>query len=180
MEYMVINPSWYVPRSIDHKGISAGAANATATLYVTLKITDSKGRKVNRSAVNFSQYNAKNLPVFHAPTSVKGQRAGSGQVYLPKSIQHLPARHACQKLCSHVKFARSATGVFVWLTHLISPMRCWPKKSGTPKNFSKRSWQPAEEQHVNLKSPVPVHIIYRTASTNCQRPHTVSPRHLWP
>ena len=39
------------------------------------------------------------------------------------------------------------------------------KQTGDPEGFFQAKLQTNKEQHVNLKDPVPVHIIYRTAFT---------------
>jgi len=59
MEYMVINPSWYVPRSIITKEyLPALKRNSNAVRHI--EITDRRGRKVNRANVNFAQYTERN------------------------------------------------------------------------------------------------------------------------
>jgi len=51
MEFMVINPSWYVPRSIIvGEYLPALQRNCNAVSHI--EITDSRGRVVNRSARN--------------------------------------------------------------------------------------------------------------------------------
>ncbi|MDZ4134038.1 MAG: L,D-transpeptidase family protein, partial [Paracoccaceae bacterium] len=61
MEYMVINPTWNVPRSITVKEyLPLMQRNPNAAGH--LKLIDSKGRVVNRGAVDFSQYTARNFP----------------------------------------------------------------------------------------------------------------------
>ena len=61
MEHMVINPSWYVPRSIITKEyLPALKANRNAVRH--LEITDSRGRQVDRGAVNFAAYSACTFP----------------------------------------------------------------------------------------------------------------------
>ena len=61
MEHMVVNPSWYVPRSIVTKEyLPSMQRNPNANGH--LVITDRRGRKVSRSAVNFSKYTARTFP----------------------------------------------------------------------------------------------------------------------
>ena len=61
MEFMVINPSWYVPRSIATKEyLPLLKQNPGAVSH--LEITDSRGRVVNRAAVNFGQYDERTFP----------------------------------------------------------------------------------------------------------------------
>ncbi|WP_375281641.1 murein L,D-transpeptidase [Pseudooctadecabacter sp.] len=56
MEFMGINPGWYVPRSIIvGEYLPALQRNRNAVSHI--EITNRNGRVVNRGAVNFSQYN---------------------------------------------------------------------------------------------------------------------------
>ncbi|MEY8839251.1 L,D-transpeptidase family protein, partial [Cribrihabitans sp. XS_ASV171] len=60
MEHMVINPSWYVPRSIITKEyLPKLQRNPNAVGH--LEITDSRGRRVSRNH-NFSRYSARSFP----------------------------------------------------------------------------------------------------------------------
>ena len=61
MTHMVVNPSWYVPRSIVTKEyLPALKRNYNAASHI--EITDRRGRKINRAAVNFSQFTERNFP----------------------------------------------------------------------------------------------------------------------
>ncbi|MGB3277689.1 MAG: peptidoglycan-binding protein, partial [Pseudorhodobacter sp.] len=61
MEYMVINPTWNVPRSITTKEyLPMMKRNPNAAGH--LKIIDSRGRVVPRSAINFAAYTERNFP----------------------------------------------------------------------------------------------------------------------
>ena len=61
MEHMVINPSWYVPRSIVTKEyLPQLQANPYAASHIEL--TDARGRVVNRGAVDFTQFSTRSFP----------------------------------------------------------------------------------------------------------------------
>lgn len=166
MEYMVINPSWYVPRSIITKEyLPALQRNSNAVRHI--EITDSKGRKVNRSAVNFSQYNAKTFPFSMRQPPSKGNALGLVKFIFPNPyniyLHDTPAKnlfsrevrafsHGCVRLADPFDFAYALLA----------------KEVGNPKEYFQAQLATGKEQRVNLKSPVPVHIIYRTASTNAK------------
>ncbi len=60
MEHMVVNPSWYVPRSIVvNEYLPLLRSNAGSVSH--LEITDSRGRRVNRGQ-GFRQYTASRSP----------------------------------------------------------------------------------------------------------------------
>ncbi len=85
MEYMVINPSWYVPRTIiAREYLPMLQRNPNAAGH--LRITDSSGRVINRNAVNFSAYNARNFPLCDASAAVAVERVGGRQVHVPQPL----------------------------------------------------------------------------------------------
>jgi murein L,D-transpeptidase YcbB/YkuD len=166
MEYMVINPSWYVPRSIITKEyLPALKRNSNAVRHI--EITDSKGRKVNRSNVNFSKYTEKTFPFSMRQPPSKGNALGLVKFIFPNPyniyLHDTPSKnlfgrevrafsHGCVRLADPFDFAYALLA----------------KEVGNPKEFFQGKLATGKEQRVNLKTPVPVHIIYRTAYTNAK------------
>ncbi|MFT6024023.1 MAG: murein L,D-transpeptidase YcbB/YkuD [Ascidiaceihabitans sp.] len=166
MEFMVINPSWYVPRSIVTKEyLPALKANRNAVRHI--EITDNKGRKVNRANVNFSQYTEKTFPFAMRQPPSKGNALGLVKFMFPNRhniyLHDTPAKnlfgrevraysHGCVRLADPFDFAYALLA----------------KQTSDPKGFFQSKLATGKEQRVNLKSPVPVHIIYRTAFTNAK------------
>lgn len=166
MEHMVINPSWYVPRSIITKEyLPQLRANPNAVGH--LEITDSRGRRVNRGAVDFNQFSARSFPFAmrqppgarNALGRVKFMFPNKHNVYLHDTPQkHLFARevrafsHGCIRLNDPFDFAYALLA----------------KQSDDPKGDFTRILNTKKETKVVLEQPVPVHIIYRTAFTNGQ------------
>ena len=169
MDHMVINPSWYVPRSIITKEyLPALRRNPNAVRHI--QITDSRGRVVNRSAANFSRYTARNFP--YAMRQPPGPRNALGLVkfMFPNKyniyLHDTPAKdlfsrdvrafsHGCVRLNDPFDFAYVLLGA----------------QEADPEGFFQRTLKTGRETRVNLEQPVPVHIIYRTAVTNA-RGHT--------
>ena len=61
MEFLVVNPTWNVPRSITVKEyLPMLQKDPNAVSY--LRIVDSKGRWCNRAETDFTQFNAKTFP----------------------------------------------------------------------------------------------------------------------
>ena len=163
MEHMVINPSWYVPRSIITKEyLPKLRANPHAVGH--LEITDSRGRKVNRGAVDFSQYSARSFPfAMRQPPSrknalglVKFMFPNKYNIYLHDTPQkHLFARevraysHGCIRLAQPFEFAYAILA----------------KQEPNPKDYFHSVLNTGKETKVVLDQKVPVHIIYRTAFT---------------
>lgn len=164
MEYMVINPSWYVPRSIIvNEYLPQLQRNAGAAGH--LRITDSNGRVVDRGSVNFSNYNARNFPfAMHQPPStsnalglVKFMFPNPWNIYLHDTpAQDLFTRevrafsHGCIRLDDPFDFA------YV----LLAP------QEADPEGYFHDILDTGAETRVTLDQPVPVHLDYRTAFTD--------------
>ncbi|GGH17887.1 Murein L,D-transpeptidase YcbB/YkuD [Cribrihabitans marinus] len=161
MEHMVINPSWFVPRSIATKEyLPKLRANPNAVSH--LVITDSRGRRVNRGAVDFSQFSARSFPF--SMRQPPGQRNALGlvkfmfpnkyNIYLhdtpEKNLFAYEVRafsHGCIRLAEPFEFAYA----------LLS------RQEEDPKAFFHRVLNSGQETRVDLDVHVPVHIDYRTA-----------------
>ncbi|EDZ46213.1 peptidoglycan-binding domain 1 [Rhodobacterales bacterium Y4I] len=161
MEHMVINPSWYVPRSIITKEYLPKLRN-NPNAVGHIQITDRRGRVVNRSAADFSQYNARNFPysMRQPPSSsnalglVKFMFPNKYNIYLHDTPQKsLFARevrafsHGCIRLAQPFEFAYALLA----------------RQTEDPKAFFHRILNSGQETKVELEQKVPVHIIYRTA-----------------
>ncbi len=165
MEHMVINPSWYVPRSIITKEyLPKLRANPNAVGH--LEITDSRGRKVSRNH-NFAQYSARSFPFAmrqppgkkNALGLVKFMFPNKYNIYLHDTPQkHLFSRevraysHGCIRLAQPFEFAYALLAL----------------QSDDPKGEFHRILDSGRETKVVLERPVPVHLIYRTAFTNTE------------
>ncbi|WP_299280773.1 L,D-transpeptidase family protein [uncultured Tateyamaria sp.] len=166
MEFMVINPSWYVPRSIVTKEyLPELKRNRNAVKHI--EITDSKGRKVNRGAVNFSQYTEKTFPFAMRQPPSKGNALGLVKFMFPNVhniyLHDTPAKnlfgrevraysHGCVRLADPFDFAYALLA----------------KQEANPEKYFQSVLATGRETRVDLKSPVPVHIIYRTAFTTAK------------
>ncbi len=164
MEFMVINPSWYVPRSIITKEyLPQLQRNPNAVSH--LLITDSRGREINRGAVNFNQYNENTFPFAMRQPPSRGNALGLVKFMFPNRyniyLHDTPAKnlfgreirafsHGCVRLNDPFDFAYALLA----------------KQVGDPENFFQTRLATGKEARVNLDQPVPVHLVYRTAFTN--------------
>ncbi|WP_242656716.1 L,D-transpeptidase family protein [Salipiger marinus] len=162
MAFMVINPSWYVPRSIVvNEYLPQLRRNPGAVSH--LEITDSRGRQVNRGA-GFAQYSAASFPFSmrqppgpnNALGTVKFMFPNQYNIYLhdtpSKSLFERSERafsHGCVRLSDPHDFAYA----------LLAP------QTDDPVGFFQQRLRTGAETRVNLDQPVPVHLIYRTAFT---------------
>lgn len=176
MEFMVINPSWYVPRSIVTKEyLPALKKNPWAVKHI--EITDNRGRKINRGAVNFAKYTEATFPYAMRQPPSRGNALGLVKFMFPNKyniyLHDTPAKnlfgrevraysHGCVRLADPFDFAYE----------LLS------KQSNDPEGFFQAKLATGKESRVNLKDPVPVHIIYRTAFTS-NKGHTQYRRDIY-
>ncbi len=161
MEYMVINPSWNVPRSITTKEyLPLLKKNPNAAGH--LKIVDSKGRVVSRGAINFGNYTAANFPFSMRQPPSDGNALGLVKFMFPnpwniylhdtpsKSLFDREVRafsHGCIRLGDPFDFAYALLA----------------KQSDDPKAEFHRVLDTGTEAAVQLDTHVPVHIVYFTA-----------------
>ena len=161
MEHMIINPSWHVPRSIVTKEyLPALKNNPHAAGHIL--ITDSRGRTVDRSSMDFTQFSARSFPfsMRQPPSSrnalglVKFMFPNKHNIYLhdtpQKSLFAHETRaysHGCIRLADPFGFAYALLSV----------------QSDDPKDAFHSVLKSGRETKVELEKPLPVHLIYRTA-----------------
>lgn len=161
MEHMVINPSWYVPRSIITKEyLPQLQQDPFAVNY--LEITDRSGRRVSREAVDFTQYTRANFPYAmrqppgrsNALGLVKFMFPNRHNIYLhdtpQKSLFSREKRafsHGCIRLQDPFDFAYALLALQV----------------DNPEAYFQSILSQGKEATVPLEKHVPVHLIYRTA-----------------
>lgn len=164
MEFMVINPSWYVPRSIITKEyLPMLKANRNAVSQ--LDITDSSGRVVSRSSVNFNSFNESNFPYSMRQGPSEGNALGLVKFIFPNKyniyLHDTPSKslfgrevrafsHGCIRLNDPFDFAYALLA----------------KQTADPEGRFQSLLKTGAEARENLETPVPVHIVYRTAFTN--------------
>ncbi|MDT0683743.1 L,D-transpeptidase family protein [Roseicyclus sp. F158] len=161
MDHMVINPTWYIPRSITTKEyLPMMKRNPNAVSH--LDVVDSRGRTVPRSAINFAAYSQSSFPFsMRQPPSqnnalglVKFMFPNRYNIYLhdtpSKSLFDREKRafsHGCVRLSDPFDFAYALLA----------------KQSDDPRGLFQSHLRTGAETRVNLDAPVPVHLIYRTA-----------------
>ena len=164
MEFMVINPSWYVPRSIVvNEYLPQLQEDPTSARQ--LEITDRNGRQVDRNAVDFTQFDENSFPFSMRQPPSNGNALGLVKFMFPNPhniyLHDTPAKslfgrevrafsHGCIRLNDPLDFAYALLA----------------RQTANPQSFFQNILATGDETRVDLKSPVPVHIVYRTAFTN--------------
>jgi len=163
MEFMIVNPTWNVPRSIAIKEyLPKLQRNPNAAAH--LKLVDVRGRTVDRSTVDFTQFDKTTFPfnLRQAPSNrnalglVKFMFPNPYNIYLhdtpTKSLfgrQNRAFSHGCIRLQQPFDFAYALLA----------------KQVPNPKEVFQAALRTGRETQIDLKEPVPVHLIYRTAFT---------------
>ncbi len=161
MEHMIINPSWYVPRSIMTKEYLPKLRN-NPNAASHLIITDRRGRRVDRSEMDFSQYTATDFPfdmrqppgARNALGKVKFMFPNKYNIYLhdtpEKNLFRREVRaysHGCIRLANPFGFAYAILA----------------RQVADPESYFQSILKTGQETKVVLDRPIPVHLIYRTA-----------------
>ena len=161
MRFMVINPTWSVPRSITVKEyLPQLQKNPGAQRQ--LQLIDRSGRVVDRATVDFAAYTPGNFPFAlrqppddnNALGLVKFMFPNQWNIYLhdtptkPLFAKEVRAfSHGCIRVGSPFDLA------YVLLS----------RQTEDPKGVFKTHLDTGRETTVNLDQPVPVHLVYFTA-----------------
>ena len=161
MEFMVVNPSWSVPRSITTKEyLPLLKRNPNAAGHLT--IIDRNGRAVPRSAINFGAYTAANFPYAMRQPPSDGNALGLVKFMFPNKwniyLHDTPQKalfakevrafsHGCIRLNDPFDFAYALLA----------------RQSDDPQGEFQRALNTGAETVQSLVQPVPVHLVYFTA-----------------
>ncbi|MEZ5752322.1 MAG: L,D-transpeptidase family protein [Paracoccaceae bacterium] len=161
MDHLEINPDWTLPRSIVAEmwgALSSGGAGH-------LQLIDSRGNVVPREAVDIGAYSPTSLPFELRQPPGPGNPLGEVKFMFPNAhaiyLHDTPSRslfgrdvraysHGCIRLQDPREFAYE----------LLRP------QEADPVDFYHRIQRSGRETHVNLETPIPVHLVYRTAFTS--------------
>jgi L,D-transpeptidase YcbB len=161
MEFMVINPTWNVPRSITVKEyLPMLQRNPNAAGH--LRIVDRRGRLVDRSAVDFTQFTAANFPFSMSQAPSDGNALGQVKFMFPNPwniyLHDTPSKSLFEKevrAYSHgcIRLGRPFDFAYALLA----------RQTADPVGEFARHLATRAENSIILQTPVPVHIVYFTA-----------------
>ena len=165
MEHMVINPTWYVPRSItvkEYLPLLQQNPNAVRNLDLVRG-----NRVVSRQGIDFTQFDETNFPFDMREPPNQGNALGLVKFMFPNRyniyLHDTPAKslfgrekrdfsHGCIRLNDPFDFAYT----------LLS------RQTSNPREFFQARLRTGRETQVDLEKHVPVHIVYRTAFTQAK------------
>ncbi len=161
MAFMVVNPSWSVPRSItvgEYLPMMQRNPNAAGHL----QLIDRNGRAVNRGAVDFAAYTPRTFPFAMRQPPSDGNALGLVKFMFPNEyniyLHDTPSKslfahevraysHGCIRLADPFDFAHALLA----------------RQSADPKAEFRANLETGSETRVNLATTVPVHLVYFTA-----------------
>jgi murein L,D-transpeptidase YcbB/YkuD len=163
MTYMVVNPTWHVPRSIAGKEYLPILRKDPGFLSRrNMVMISSSGKRVNPSNVNLSGYSEKNFPYSIKQRPSPGNALGRVKFIFPnkfniylhdtpsKSLFNRDVRtfsHGCIRLQKPFELAH----------------KLLEKQTSNPQGAFNTWLNTGKEQYVNLDQPIPVYLTYRTA-----------------
>jgi murein L,D-transpeptidase YcbB/YkuD len=166
MEFMVINPTWHVPRSIAvNEYLPQLKQNPNAVSHLVL--FDGRGQRVSRQNVDFSAFTANTFPF-----DIKQPPSNSNALGLVKFMFPNPYNIYLHDTPAKNLFARETRAYSHGCIRLAQPFdfayALLARQSSDPVGEFKRILATGVETTVPLRQPVPVHLIYRTAFTTAK------------
>lgn len=166
MEFMVANPTWNVPRSITVKEyLPMLQRNPAAAGH--LRIVDSSGRQIDRAAVDFTQFNARNFPFSMSQAPSDGNALGLVKFMFPNQwniyLHDTPQKALFEKEVRAFSHGCIRLGRPFELAYALLA-----RQSDDPEGEFRRHLDTGRESVLTLQQPVPVHLVYFTAWPNAR------------
>ncbi len=162
MEYMVINPSWNVPKSIARNEYVPAMIESQGAAAAHLQIIDGAGRVVPREMIDWTQVTPSYFPFDLKQPPSGGNALGRVKFMFPN--QHNVYLHDTP---SKSLFAREVRAFSHGCVRLQDPFdfayALLAAQEEDPEGLFQSILRTGQETTVNLEQPVPVHLVYRTA-----------------
>jgi L,D-transpeptidase YcbB len=166
MEFLVINPTWNVPRSITVKEyLPMLQKNRNAAGH--LRIVDRRGRLVDRSRVDFRQFTERNFPFAMSQAPSDDNALGLVKFMFPNPwniyLHDTPSKPLFEKevrAFSHgcIRLGRPFDLAYTLLA----------RQTDDPQGLFQSHLDTGRESVLKLDHPVPVHLVYFTAWPNAK------------
>ncbi len=161
MEFMVINPTWSVPRSIVVKEyLPQFQKNPSA--QGQLQLLDRSGRVVDRSTVDFAAYTPNNFPFALRQPPEDGNALGKVKFMFPNPyniyLHDTPTKSLFAKEVRAFSHGCIRVGSPFDLAYFLLS-----RQSDDPKALFASYLKGGKEATLNLDQPIPVHLVYFTA-----------------
>lgn len=164
MRYLEINPDWTLPRSILGRSYWGALASGGAR---HLQVVDARGRIVPRENIDFSRYTPANFPFNVRQPPGPSNALGEVKFMFPNPyaiyLHDTPDRHLFNTTVrTHSSGCIRLHEPRAFAYELLS------RQSDNPQELYHSVLRTGQQTRVYLDTPVPVHLVYRTAFTNVQ------------
>lgn len=162
MEHMIVNPSWYVPRSISVGEYLPGMIASGGGGAGHLQLIDGAGRVVPREMVNWEAYTPASFPYDLKQPPSRGNALGLVKFMFPNRhniyLHDTPTKHLFDRevrAFSHgcIRLQRPFDFAYALLA----------AQTDDPQGVFHAALNTGRETKIDLVNPVPVHLVYRTA-----------------
>lgn len=161
MKYMVVNPRWNVPRSITVKEyLPRLQANRHAVGH--LDVVDGAGNVISRDRIDFRQYTAKSFPYRMRQKPSDDNALGQVKFMFPNPwniyLHDTPTKHLFNQSSRAYSHGCIRVGRPVDLAHELLKGQV-----ESPEAVFSKALKSGRETYLNLRPPLPVHLVYFTA-----------------
>lgn len=161
MKHIVVNPRWNVPRSITVKEyLPRLKANRNAVRQ--LDIVDGAGNVIARDRIDFSRYTAANFPYRMRQKPSDDNALGVVKFMFPNPwniyLHDTPTKHLFDQSRRAYSHGCIRIGRPIDLAHEVLL-----NQVGNPQAVFRKALESGRETYVNLRDPIPVHLVYFTA-----------------
>lgn len=161
MEFMVVNPTWSVPRSIVVKEYLP-QLQKDPYAQSQLQLLDRSGRVVDRGSVDFAAYTPKTFPYALRQPPEEDNALGLVKFMFPNPwniyLHDTPSKSLFAKETRAFSHGCIRVGSPFDLAYVLLA-----RQSDDPKALFKKNLDTGRESTVTLDQPVPVHLVYFTA-----------------
>lgn len=161
MKYIVVNPRWNVPRSITVKEyLPRLKANRNAVSHID--VVDGRGNVIARNQIDFGKYTAANFPYRMRQKPSDDNALGAVKFMFPNPwniyLHDTPTKHLfneSRRAFSHgcIRIGRPMDLAHELLVGTVAD----------PEAVFAKALATGRETYLNLRPPVPVHLVYFTA-----------------
>lgn len=163
MTHLVINPTWHVPESIAlAEYLPMLRKDPNALRRQGIQISDLDGNPIDPRRINFARVDEAEFPFHLSQPPGRGNALGRVKFMFPNKfniyLHDTPSRHL---------FARDRRAYSHGCVRVHKPLELaytlLARQSDNPKRLFHRYLNMGEEVRVNLREPIPVHLVYHTA-----------------
>lgn len=161
MKYIVVNPRWNVPRSITVKEYLP-RLQANRNAVAQLDVVDGAGRVIPRDRIDFRKYTAANFPYRMRQKPSDDNALGQVKFMFPNPwniyLHDTPTKHLFNQSSRAYSHGCIRIGRPIDLAHEVLSGQV-----GNPEATFEKALKSGNETFLNLRQPLPVHLVYFTA-----------------